>query len=189
MLYNLSVDYDITRNSTLSLIVNNIRNSRPPEDPSYDGSRGFAPPYYNIFAYNGYGRSLLARIQDQLRQVGRHGSRPRTCRRKPACLWRGPRPAPTAPVQPCARLAHPAEAGRAIGAHGWRPCDPMRGACRAVRAGTSVICPPRAAWDAPCKPRQERAGTLPNLPGADDRRSGKVFTSTIATADGIEAEC
>jgi outer membrane receptor protein involved in Fe transport len=57
MLYNLSVDYDITKNSTLSLIVNNIRNSRPPEDPSYDGSQGFAPPYYNIFAYNGYGRS------------------------------------------------------------------------------------------------------------------------------------
>ena len=28
-----------------------------PEDPSYDGSQGFAPPYYNIFAYNGYGRS------------------------------------------------------------------------------------------------------------------------------------
>lgn len=57
MLYNLSVDYDITKNSTLSVIVNNIRNSRPPEDPSYDGSQGFAPPYYNIFAYNGYGRS------------------------------------------------------------------------------------------------------------------------------------
>jgi hypothetical protein len=29
----------------------------PPKDPSYDGSQGFAPPYYNIFAYNGYGRS------------------------------------------------------------------------------------------------------------------------------------
>jgi outer membrane receptor protein involved in Fe transport len=58
MLYNLSVDYDVTDNSTLSLIVNNLRNSRPPEDPSYDGSQGFAPPYYNIFAYNGYGRSF-----------------------------------------------------------------------------------------------------------------------------------
>ncbi|GAB3308839.1 TonB-dependent receptor [Luteimonas notoginsengisoli] len=58
MLYNLSVDYDLTDNSTLSLIVNNVRNSRPPKDPSYDGSQGFAPPYYNIFAYNGYGRSL-----------------------------------------------------------------------------------------------------------------------------------
>lgn len=58
MLYNLSVDYDLTENSTLSLIVNNLRNSRPPEDKSYDGSQGFAPPFYNIFAYNGYGRSF-----------------------------------------------------------------------------------------------------------------------------------
>jgi outer membrane receptor protein involved in Fe transport len=57
MLYNLSVDYDVTEHSTLSLIVNNLRNSKPPEDPSYDGSQGFAPPFYNIFAYNGYGRS------------------------------------------------------------------------------------------------------------------------------------
>jgi outer membrane receptor protein involved in Fe transport len=57
MLYNLSVGFDLTDNSQLSLIVNNLRNSRPPEDPSYDGSQGFAPPYYNIFAYNGYGRS------------------------------------------------------------------------------------------------------------------------------------
>lgn len=57
MLYNLSVDYDITDSSTISLIVNNLRNSRPPHDPSYDGSQGFAPPFYNVFAYNGYGRS------------------------------------------------------------------------------------------------------------------------------------
>lgn len=58
MLYNLSVDYDVTDNSTISVIVNNIRNSQPPKDPSYDGSQGFAPPFYNIFAYNGYGRSF-----------------------------------------------------------------------------------------------------------------------------------
>jgi outer membrane receptor protein involved in Fe transport len=58
MLYNLSVDYNLTQNSTLSVIVNNLRNSRPPEDKSYDGSQGFAPPFYNIFAYNGYGRSF-----------------------------------------------------------------------------------------------------------------------------------
>lgn len=57
MLYNLSLDYDITEHSTISLIVNNLRNSKPPRDPSYDGSQGFAPPFYNIFAYNGYGRS------------------------------------------------------------------------------------------------------------------------------------
>ena len=57
MVYNLSVDYDVTDSSTLSLIVNNLRNSQPPRDPTYDGSQGFAPPFYNIFAYNGYGRS------------------------------------------------------------------------------------------------------------------------------------
>ena len=57
ILYNVSLDYDLTDNSTLSLIVNNVRNSRPPKDPSYDGLQGVAPPYYNIFAYNGYGRS------------------------------------------------------------------------------------------------------------------------------------
>ena len=57
ILYNLSVDFDVTDNSTISVIVNNLRNSRPPRDDSYDGSAGFAPPFYNIFAYNGYGRS------------------------------------------------------------------------------------------------------------------------------------
>ncbi|GAB3350229.1 TonB-dependent receptor plug domain-containing protein [Lysobacter tyrosinilyticus] len=57
MLYNLSVDYQLTKRSGLSVIVNNIRNSEPPFDASYDGSQGFAPPFYNIFAYNGYGRS------------------------------------------------------------------------------------------------------------------------------------
>ncbi len=57
MLYNLSVDYQLTQRSALSVIVNNLRNSKPPRDASYDGSQGFAPPFYNIFAYNGYGRS------------------------------------------------------------------------------------------------------------------------------------
>jgi outer membrane receptor protein involved in Fe transport len=57
ILYNLSVDFNVTDNSTLSLIVNNIRNTPPPRDRTYDGSQGFAPPFYNIFAYNGYGRS------------------------------------------------------------------------------------------------------------------------------------
>jgi outer membrane receptor protein involved in Fe transport len=57
ILYNLSVDFEATPSSTISLIVNNLRNSEPPHDASYDGINGFAPPYYNIFAYNGYGRS------------------------------------------------------------------------------------------------------------------------------------
>lgn len=58
MLYNTTLDFKVSERSKLSLIVNNVLGSRPPFDPSYDGSQGFAPPYYNIFAYNGYGRSF-----------------------------------------------------------------------------------------------------------------------------------
>jgi outer membrane receptor protein involved in Fe transport len=58
MLYNLSVSYDLTEKSALSLTVNNVLNTKPPFDPTYDGSQGFAPPFYNIFAYNGYGRAF-----------------------------------------------------------------------------------------------------------------------------------
>lgn len=58
MLYNLSVSYDLTEKSALSLTVNNVLNTKPPLDRTYDGSQGFAPPYYNIFAYNGYGRAF-----------------------------------------------------------------------------------------------------------------------------------
>lgn len=58
MLYNLSVSYELTEKSALSLTVNNVLNTKPPFDRTYDGSQGFAPPYYNIFAYNGYGRAF-----------------------------------------------------------------------------------------------------------------------------------
>lgn len=58
MLYNLSVSYELTEKSALSLTVNNVLNTKPPFDPTYDGSQGFAPPFYNIFAYNGYGRAF-----------------------------------------------------------------------------------------------------------------------------------
>jgi outer membrane receptor protein involved in Fe transport len=58
MLYNVSLSYDLSEKSALSLTVNNVLNTRPPLDRTYDGSQGFAPPFYNIFAYNGYGRAL-----------------------------------------------------------------------------------------------------------------------------------
>ena len=58
MVYNTTVDFKVGEGSKLSLIVNNVLNAKPPFDPSYDGSQGFAPPYYNVFAYNGYGRSF-----------------------------------------------------------------------------------------------------------------------------------
>ena len=58
MLYNTTFDFKVNDRSSLSLIFNNVLNSKPPSDPSYDGSQGFAPPFYNVFAYNGYGRSF-----------------------------------------------------------------------------------------------------------------------------------
>ena len=58
MLYNTTFDFKVNDRSSLSLIFNNVLNSKPPSDPSYDGSQGFAPPFYNVFAYNGYERSF-----------------------------------------------------------------------------------------------------------------------------------
>jgi len=57
MVYNMSVGYRITDNSELSLTVNNVRNTPPPRDDTWDGSQGFNGPWYNIFNYNGYGRA------------------------------------------------------------------------------------------------------------------------------------
>jgi outer membrane receptor protein involved in Fe transport len=51
-LINLNVGFDLTEESTLSVTVNNVANKRPPRDQSYT-----AFPYYNIFNYNGFGRS------------------------------------------------------------------------------------------------------------------------------------
>ena len=51
------MDFDATENSTISLIVNNLRNSRAAARCQLRWLGGFAPPFYNIFAYNGYGRS------------------------------------------------------------------------------------------------------------------------------------
>jgi outer membrane receptor protein involved in Fe transport len=52
LLYNLNIGYDLNESSALALTVNNLRNSAPPKDRSYT-----AFPYYNIFNYNGVGRS------------------------------------------------------------------------------------------------------------------------------------
>jgi outer membrane receptor protein involved in Fe transport len=52
MLFNLNLGYELTDNSRLALTVNNLGNRKPPSDPSWT-----AYPYYNIFNYNGYGRS------------------------------------------------------------------------------------------------------------------------------------
>lgn len=52
MLFNLNVGYELTDNSRLALTVNNVGNRKPPRDDSWT-----AYPYFNIFNYNGYGRS------------------------------------------------------------------------------------------------------------------------------------
>jgi outer membrane receptor protein involved in Fe transport len=53
MLYNGSVTYSFNDNMRLSGIVNNIKNSMPPKDPTWT-----AAPYYNEFNYNPYGRQF-----------------------------------------------------------------------------------------------------------------------------------
>lgn len=53
MLYNGSVKYNVTDDASISLIVNNIKDSKPPVDKTYT-----AYPYYNIFNYSGFGRAV-----------------------------------------------------------------------------------------------------------------------------------
>lgn len=50
--YNGSLKYEFSKDLSLSLIGNNLRNSEPPNDSTYT-----AYPFYNIFNYNGYQRS------------------------------------------------------------------------------------------------------------------------------------
>lgn len=54
ILYNASVQYNFTDDASMTLISNNIFNSRPPFDRS--NSRF---PYYDVFFYNGMGRSVM----------------------------------------------------------------------------------------------------------------------------------
>jgi outer membrane receptor protein involved in Fe transport len=56
MLYNASVTYNPTKSLGLSLMVDNLFNTMPPEDHSYDGLT--AEPY-NIFNYNVFGRAFF----------------------------------------------------------------------------------------------------------------------------------
>jgi len=53
MIYNLDVRYAISDDMNLSLIVNNLKNSAPPRDATYNYY-----PYYNVFNYNPYGRAI-----------------------------------------------------------------------------------------------------------------------------------
>jgi len=57
MVYNTTVRYNFSDDASLSLIANNVFNSRPPVDRSYS-----AFPYYNIFNYNAFGRLVMVEM-------------------------------------------------------------------------------------------------------------------------------
>jgi len=54
MVYNATVQYNFNDDAAITLIGNNIFNSRPPVDRTFS-----AYPYYNIFNYNSYGRLVM----------------------------------------------------------------------------------------------------------------------------------
>ena len=51
------IDYAVTDDVSLSLTANNLTGERPPRDRTYTSY-----PYYNIFNYNGYGRSYMLEV-------------------------------------------------------------------------------------------------------------------------------
>lgn len=55
--YNASVNYKINKTFDVSLVSNNVLNARPPRDKTYADY-----PYYNVFNYNSYGRSLWLQV-------------------------------------------------------------------------------------------------------------------------------
>jgi outer membrane receptor protein involved in Fe transport len=54
MIYNATIQYNFGDDAAITLIGNNIFNSRPPKD-----STRSVVPYYNQFNYNGYGRLVM----------------------------------------------------------------------------------------------------------------------------------
>lgn len=55
--YNLTLDYMVRDDVSISLTANNLTNARAPRDSTYT-----AYPYYNVFNYNGYGRSYMLEL-------------------------------------------------------------------------------------------------------------------------------
>ena len=58
MIYNATVQYNFNDDAAITLISNNIFNSRPPIDKSFGGQANF--PFYNFYNYNSYGRLVMA---------------------------------------------------------------------------------------------------------------------------------
>jgi outer membrane receptor protein involved in Fe transport len=57
MVYNANLSYDVTDAIQVSLIVNNLRNSRPPEDETFD-----VYPFFSTGNYNAVGREYFVQI-------------------------------------------------------------------------------------------------------------------------------
>lgn len=55
--FNTSVAYNFNDDVALSFTINNLLSEDPPNDPTYTDY-----PYYNIFNYNGYGRSFQVEL-------------------------------------------------------------------------------------------------------------------------------
>ncbi len=55
--YNLTLDYAVTDDVSLTFTANNLTGEKPPRDRTYT-----AYPYYNIFNYTGYGRSYMLEL-------------------------------------------------------------------------------------------------------------------------------
>jgi len=52
--FNMNIGYQLPDDASLSLVLNNLRNTKPPMDQSY-----YALPYFNVGNYDVYGRSVF----------------------------------------------------------------------------------------------------------------------------------
>ena len=57
VIYNGSVQYAVNNDMNIGLFVQNIRNTRPPVDPTFNSY-----PYYSTFQFNPYGREVFLQL-------------------------------------------------------------------------------------------------------------------------------
>lgn len=61
--FNGSVNYQVDKDVTVQLTVNNLFNRAPPTEYSFGSESVIPPPYYNYYVYNGYGRMTWLELQ------------------------------------------------------------------------------------------------------------------------------
>lgn len=61
--FNGSVNYQVDKDVTVQLTVNNLFNRAPPTEYSLGSESVIGPPYYNYYSFNGYGRMTWLEIQ------------------------------------------------------------------------------------------------------------------------------